>query len=223
MNNICPNCKNFINLKDKKCRVCGFILSQDIVQKKNYVLCPGCKNYEYRNMPKCRRCGYVFIPQQQIQYQYPLGYEQPRQYQQIYMDPFIFGIIISVIGFVSCIISVFLPYVKISAFGYEESINLFDNSFDAYIILLICVIGSIVCLCKCKTFTVDALISGIVLLAFSIYHINNATEKIDGLGEYSGFTKVGSGLYLFVIGSIVVTIGGIALCITNNNKKKSRY
>ena len=81
MNNICPNCKNFINLKDKKCRVCGFILSQDIMQKKNYVLCPGCNNYEFNNQPKCRRCGYVLISQTQPQHTQQM---QPQQMSHQY-------------------------------------------------------------------------------------------------------------------------------------------
>lgn len=214
MNNICPNCKNFINPTDKKCRVCGFILSQDIVQKKNYVLCPGCNNYEFNDQPKCRRCGYVFVNQYQMQYNpYPT-----QNYGE--QNTNLIGIILSLIGLIGCMISVFLPAISVSLLGYKESVTLFGNTSDAYIILVLCVINIITILCKCKTHGLDAVAVGIVNLFIAIAQITSIKNNMNE-SEFGSFASIGVGIYVLIICSLLIIAGGITLYVMQKKSKKS--
>ena len=209
---ICPNCKNFVNPNDKKCKVCDYILSAELAQRKNYVLCPSCNNYEFTNQPRCRRCGYVFNRQN---FAYSFSQAQLHDIQ----NSNTIGIIIAILGVLGSIISVFLPYITVDAFGYADSVNMFENSIDAYVIIFISVLAFIVVVSKCATYEIDTLVVGIINLFFSIYHLAAISDKKASLGELRYFTKTGIGVYLLLISSILIFIAGIILLVSKNNRK----
>lgn len=202
-------------------------------QNNQYVLCPGCHNYEFRNMPQCRRCGYVFNNQMRPQQQYYPSYQQQSAFKSIMtndvsniyvevMNPHIsglIGMILALVGLIGSAISVFMPFITASAFGVSQSKPLFGNSSDAYAILFFCVADIIVVLCKCKTYGIDTILSGVFLLFIAIYHYLNTTENINEIDEYSVIAKVGAGNYMLIICGALVIIGGIVLCVAWYNKK----
>lgn len=196
----CPNCGKQVNVTHPSCWSCGMTFYNQPVQQPQQM---------YYQQPQ-------YNYNQQMQYQYT-----PQFYQQPQINPNLIGNIISLVGLCLCLVAVFLPYISVNVLGYSQAPNMFEmTSSDAYIILGICVINAIVLICRCKKFGIDTLVSGAILLFFAIFHANNVSSKIDELGEYSGFAKTGSGLYLLVIGALLVLIGGIVLCVMRVKNKK---
>ena len=130
------------------------------------------------------------------------------------------GLIVSMIGLVGCIASVFMPFIKASAFGFVQTENLFDNSSDAMIILILSAIGLVVCSCKCKTYTVDAIIVGILNAIVGFFQYSQLSERVDKLSEYSGMVSIGFGAYLLIVSSILTIIGGIIMFVYKRNNYK---
>ena len=244
---ICPKCNEHIENESKFCTKCGYkfevtttITQQPVMQTttiqsatnyNNLILCPNCKNYEYKGYQNCRRCGY-FIGYNQGQNLYNntsnlSNFQNNTRYQQSstiqVINPSannIIGTILTLLGLIGCMISVFLPFLSMSAFGYTDSQNLFDNSSDAYIILFLCLLDLIIVLCKCKTHGLDTIIVGIIMLSFSGFHFMDLKEKITQMGDYSSIVKLGSGIYVLIICSILVIAGGFTLFASQRSSKK---
>lgn len=123
------------------------------------------------------------------------------------------GLILSIIGLAGCIASVFMPFIKASAFGFVQTENLFDNSSDAVIILILSAIGLVVCSCKCKTYTVDTIVAGALNAIVGFVQYSQLSKRIDEMSEYSGMVSIGFGAYLLIVSSILTIIGGIIMLV----------
>mgnify|MGYP003300429727 CR=1 FL=1 len=202
----CPNCGKTVNATHSSCWNCGMIYHQQAVQQPQQVY--------YQQQP-----GYN--PQNSQQYTATTMY-QPQANVEIISPTVnnIIGMIIALLGLIGCMISVFLPFMSANGFGYSDSKNLFDNSVDAFIILFLCIIDIIVVLCRCKTYGIDTIVSGFILLYFGGFHFVDIRKKISSIGYYGSIVKVGAGVYVLIICSILVIAGGFTLFAAQYNKKK---
>lgn len=203
---VCPKCGIPLSMADVSCRNCGTVFYQEHQ--------PSTQNYNQQTQHYQQYSQYPNQHYQQqrctSQYQQPI----PQQYIErngIYINNHTISTILSMVGLLLCIISVFLPYVSISALGYSETVSILDSTSDSFIILAICVVDAIVILCRCKTYGIDTIVTSIILAIISYIHIQHVQTKIDGLGEYSSLAKMGSGLYVLTIGALCMLIGGITL------------
>lgn len=161
----------------------------------------------YQSFGYCDNCGIKYNFQENS-----FNYNKKPEYSTS-------GLIISMVGLIGCIASVFMPFIKASAFGFVQTENLFDNSSDAMIILILSAIGLIVCACKCKTYTVDTILIGILNAIVGFFQYSQLSKRIDELSEYSGMVSIGFGAYLLIISSILVIIGGIIMLAYKRNNK----
>lgn len=184
--------------------------------------CPNCGKTVNANHSTCWNCKMVFYqqPTQQTYYQQP-QYIQPN-FRTQYNDGRVLnivGMVIALVGFGLSLIALFLPYVSVNVFGYSQSESVIASTTDSYIIIGLCAIGIIIVACRCKTYGIDTMILSVFILFLTFFHIDNVTTKMDEI-EYSGFVKVGSGLYILLISGIIVLIGGIMLCVSHSKLKK---
>lgn len=111
-----------------------------------------------------------------------------------------------IIGAVSTIISLFLPTVKISFFGFSQSGNVFDLNVWIGILFIICAVLAIICFVYQEN--QFAMYCGIAQLVLSIlvyigirFKIRNASSVIINVADIS---RIGTGLYLLVVSSLVM-------------------
>lgn len=182
-------------------------------------ICPNCGRQVNVAHPSCWSCGMALYQQPMPQ----MYYQQQYQFQQFHNKNIkvldIIGMVVSLIGFVMSIIAVFLPYISIDVFGYSQKASVVETTNDTYIILGLCAIGIIVVACRCKTYGIDTMLISVILIFITFFHINNIKTKLDEI-EYSGFVKIGSGIYLLLISGIIILIGGIILCVAHSKKNK---
>lgn len=231
---LCPGCQNYEYNDEPKCRRCGYVL---IKPQQNMQINTNQKSYQQqvqqqvsthqtqsyqpqynqqyfqRNIPQSVQTQN--INQQQYYPQYNMQYQN---INENYIN--IIATFLALIGLLIAIISVFLPFITFDMYGTDKSKNLFDNSSDAYIILIVSIANIIVLLCKTQTYKIDTVASGILIIFFAIFHAIDIKNKINNMNEYSQFVKVGTGCYLLLISGILVLIGGIILIVKNNQLKR---
>ena len=185
----------------------------------------------------CDKCGSqleIIYPntvfqQPQLQYNTPntfyyQSYGGNSNYQNSYSTQatnlqytYIVGFILSVIGLIGCIISVFVPYVSANTFGYSESRSMLDNTSDSYIILVLSVIGILATISKSG---IANIIVGVINSAIGIIHIIYLNEKFSELDEYTAtFAKIGPAVYILAICGILTFFGGCTILASRYNEK----
>ena len=175
----------------------------------NYVVCPNCNQYILYGSAFCNYCGFRFQYQQNM-------YQQQAKKRPYISVGFIFGIISAVMVF----ISTFLPYAKISIWGYNESMSIIRSEFGKLIIFL-SVCSIIIIIFKSG---IPTAIMGLLISAISIYKIFDFDDYVselvvDGV-NVSGYISKGSGCYLMLIFSILIFISGIILTIEKVSNKE---
>lgn len=201
--------------------------------------CPTCGSQIPDGSTMCGVCGAAIQAQPNMQYQQP-QYQQPmqQQYQQpmqqnMYAQPAMqpmmggassmkvkpamnLGNIILWVGCLITAIAVFLPYVKVSAFGMSETVSLMgtDGKFtDGYIILTGVIIIAIL----------NALKLNIPNTVLSVLELGMAfLEKKsvdDDLGMFKSYITMGPGYYLLWVGTIVMIGGAVCAIIMKGSKK----
>lgn len=126
-----------------------------------------------------------------------------------------FVLIASAIG----VISMFLPWISVSIFGYSQSQN---GMHDVGVLVFICFLASgLIAYMGDQTKNLDktmwgvVLITGIVALLSIIYFYSKATDSI------MGSSLVGFGLYLAALASIGVLVSAYMFKSASDNLKDS--
>ena len=118
-------------------------------------------------------------------------------------------------GSLFCLISVFLPFLTVSLFGYSESMSLFKDGEDGVIFLITAIVIIALSMLRVNTLNIVlTLIQGI----FAIYETMSAKDE---LSDYGSMVQYGAGFYLLLIGGIVAFVGAIIGLVLHINAKKS--
>lgn len=208
--------------------------------------CPTCGTTLTDGTTICPACG-ASISQpaafNQIQYQQP-QYQQPQaNYNQVqYQQPqanynqmpyansaayapagaefkrkFNAGHFAVMGGSLFCLISVFLPFLTVSLFGYSESMTLFKDGEDGVIFLITAIVVFALSMLRVNTLNIIlTLIQGI----FAVYETMSAKDE---LSDYGSMVQYGAGFYLLLIGGIVAFVGAIIGLVLHINAKKAFY
>ena len=118
-------------------------------------------------------------------------------------------------GSLLCLISVFLPFLAVSLFGYSDSMTLFKDGEDGVIFLITAIVIIALSMLRVNTLNIIlTLIQGI----FAIYETMNAKSE---LSDYGSMVQYGAGFYLLLIGGIVAFVGAIIGLVLHINAKKA--
>lgn len=118
-------------------------------------------------------------------------------------------------GSLLCLISVFLPFLTVSLFGYSESMSLFKDGEDGVIFLITAIVIIALSMLRVNTLNIIlTLIQGI----FAIYETMSAKSE---LSDYGSMVQYGAGFYLLLIGGIVALVGAIIGLVLHINAKKA--
>ena len=118
-------------------------------------------------------------------------------------------------GSLLCLISVFLPFLTVSLFGYSESMSLFKDGEDGVIFLITAIVIIALSMLRVNTLNIIlTLIQGI----FAIYETMSAKSE---LSDYGSMVQYGAGFYLLLIGGIVAFVGAIIGLVLHINAKKA--
>lgn len=195
----------------------------------NIITCPQCGNQTNDMQKQCLRCGYMFtFPNQNYQQQMPYN-QQLSNYMimQQYFEQqekkknartfFNITCIIGIIGAILSAISVFAPFLKVSAMFQSISESLFSQSpADALLIIIWSVILLIFSLPNKRYRKSDGVVKfalGLIdigLLIRLVYNINYNFNNSDW-GGYTVSLSLSAGFYLMLIGDILSTISGLML------------
>ena len=95
-------------------------------------------------------------------------------------------------GSLLCLISVFLPFLTVSLFGYSESMSLFKDGEDGVIFLITAIVIIALSMLRVNTLNIIlTLIQGI----FAIYETMSAKSE---LSDYGSMVQYGAGFYLLL-------------------------
>lgn len=120
-------------------------------------------------------------------------------------------------GSLFCLISVFLPFLTVSLFGYSESMSLFKDGEDGVIFLITAIVVFALSMLRVNTLNIIlTLIQGI----FAVYETMSAKDE---LSDYGSMVQYGAGFYLLLIGGIVAFVGAIIGLVLHINAKKVFY
>lgn len=120
-------------------------------------------------------------------------------------------------GSLFCLISVFLPFLTVSLFGYSESMTLFKDGEDGVIFLITAIVIFALSMLRVNTLNIIlTLIQGI----FAVYETMSAKDE---LSDYGSMVQYGAGFYLLLIGGIVAFVGAIIGLVLHINAKKAFY
>ncbi len=120
-------------------------------------------------------------------------------------------------GSLFCLISVFLPFLTVSLFGYSESMTLFKDGEDGVIFLITAIVVFALSMLRVNTLNIIlTLIQGI----FAVYETMSAKDE---LSDYGSMVQYGAGFYLLLIGGIVAFVGAIIGLVLHINAKKAFY
>lgn len=120
-------------------------------------------------------------------------------------------------GSLFCLISVFLPFLTVSLFGYSESMSLFKDGEDGVIFLITAILVFALSMLRVNTLNIIlTLIQGI----FAVYETMSAKDE---LSDYGSMVQYGAGFYLLLIGGIVAFVGAIIGLVLHINAKKAFY
>ncbi len=118
-------------------------------------------------------------------------------------------------GSLFCLISVFLPFLTVSLFGYSESMSLFKDGEDGVIFLITAIVVFALSMLRVNTLNIIlTLIQGI----FAVYETMSAKDE---LSDYGSMVQYGAGFYLLLIGGIVAFVGAIIGLVLHINAKKA--
>ena len=120
-------------------------------------------------------------------------------------------------GSLFCLISVFLPFLTVSLFGYSESMTLFKDGEDGVVFLITAIVIFALSMLRVNTLNIIlTLIQGI----FAVYETMSAKDE---LSDYGSMVQYGAGFYLLLIGGIVAFVGAIIGLVLHINAKKAFY
>lgn len=104
--------------------------------------------------------------------------------------------LVGIVGCVIILISCFLTFASVGAFGYSQSVSLMSEGKDGIIFLVLAIVTAVLIFIKQD---IGALIGGIITGGFGLYEIIDFNSA---LGAYSSMVSKGVGYYLLLIGSI---------------------
>ena len=120
-------------------------------------------------------------------------------------------------GSLLCLISVFLPFLTVSLFGFSESMSLFKDGDDGIIFLVTAIVIIALSMLRVNTLNIIlTLIQGI----FAIYETVSAKSELSDY-DFGSMVQYGAGFYLLLIGGIVAFVGAIIGLVLHINAKKA--
>ena len=220
----CPTCGTTLTDGTTICPACGASISQ-----------PAAFNQMQYQQPQYQQpqANYNQVKYQQPQANYnQVQYQQPQaNYNQMpyansaayapagaeFKRKFNAGHFAVMGGSLFCLISVFLPFLTVSLFGYSESMALFKDGKDGVIFLITAIVIFALSMLRVNTLNIIlTLIQGI----FAVYETMSAKDK---LSDYGSMVQYGAGFYLLLIGGIVAFVGAIIGLVLHINAKKAFY
>ena len=216
----CPTCGATLTDGTTTCPTCGASISQ-----------PADFNQMQYQQPQANYNQQPYQQPQanfnQAQYQQPQANYNQAQYQQPQANfnqmpyansagaGFNAGHFAVMGGSLLCLISVFLPFLTVSLFGYSESMSLFKDGEDGVIFLITAIVIIALSMLRVNTLNIIlTLIQGI----FAIYETMSAKSE---LSDYGSMVQYGAGFYLLLIGGIVAFVGAIIGLVLHINAKKA--
>ena len=208
----CPTCGTTLTDGTTICPACGASISQPAAFNQMQYQQPQYQqpqaNYNqvqyqqpqanYNQMPYANSAAYV-----------PAGAEFKRKFNAGHFA--VMG------GSLFCLISVFLPFLTVSLFGYSESMSLFKDGEDGVIFLITAIVVFALSMLRVNTLNIIlTLIQGI----FAVYETMSAKDE---LSDYGSMVQYGAGFYLLLIGGIVAFVGAIIGLVLHINAKKAFY
>ena len=104
-------------------------------------------------------------------------------------------------GLALAIIACFLPFAKVSVFGYSQTINYIDGGRDGIIVIIAAAVAGVLVFLKKEKFSVIA--SGIGAIV-TIYDIINVA-KVAGGSSFGG-VSISIGAILILVGLVVAIV-----------------
>ena len=104
-------------------------------------------------------------------------------------------------GLALAIIACFLPFAKVSVFGYSQTINYIDGGRDGIIVIIAAAVAGLLVFLKKEKFSVIA--SGIGAIV-TIYDIINVA-KVAGGSSFGG-VSISIGAILILVGLVVAIV-----------------
>lgn len=104
-------------------------------------------------------------------------------------------------GLALAIIACFMPFAKVSVFGYSQTINYIDGGRDGIIVIIAAIVAGVLVFLKKEKFSVIA--SGIGAIV-TIYDIINVA-KVAGGSSFGG-VSISIGAILILVGIIVAIV-----------------
>lgn len=186
-----------------------------------YKICPNCQSYIQGNSNFCGICGHQFVYQQPQQYiQYPYQQTQPQYVPQYITQTVVapspkFGYILGILSSIVMLVCCFLPYAYVEAFGYRESITFFDFKPDVYFFIGVAFLGFAASVGQSF---IGTFIMGIFGCIISVAEFFNFQDNIQvNANEYAGFIHNSFGIYLSIIGSVVLFISSFIILSEKDN------
>ena len=154
-----------------------------------YKICPNCKTANKINARNCMNCGHYIKDA-------PGSAPQSKN-----------GLILGIIANSLIIISMFLPFISVSLFGYTQSISLSGNGNDWLFFVALAL--------ACLLFTISKkwilhLLFSIVVIIFVFIEFNSVTEL-----QVSDMVSMGVGFYVLVMAALCNLISPILIKIEN--------
>lgn len=113
------------------------------------------------------------------------------------------GRILGIIGSLTIVASVFLPYVSYNVLGFGESKSLMDS--DDGIIFLIAAVLALLLFCVRSKVLSFLITVGVAVLCFIEYQ--STMEILNELGLFAGLVDKEIGFYMIIIGTVFMGIG----------------
>lgn len=156
----------------------------------NYKICPNCRTANKANSKNCVNCGHYI---KDAQGSSPQGKN---------------GLILGIASNALIIVSMFLPFISVSVFGFTQSVSLSSNGTDWLFFVALALV--------CLLFTVSKkwilhLIFSIAVIALIVVEFNSVTEM-----EISDMVNMGAGFYILVISALCNLVSSIVIKIENN-------
>ena len=208
----CPTCGTTLTDGTTICPACGASISQPAAfnqmqyQQPQYQQPQANYNQEQYQQPQA---NYNQMPYANSAAYAPAGAEFKRKFNAGHFA--VMG------GSLFCLISVFLPFLTVSLFGYSESMSLFKDGEDGVIFLITAIVVFALSMLRVNTLNIIlTLIQGI----FAVYETMSAKDE---LSDYGSMVQYGAGFYLLLIGGIVAFVGAIIGLVLHINAKKAFY
>lgn len=120
-------------------------------------------------------------------------------------------------GCLVAMISLFLAFVSVGAFGVSESVKLYDTDDGIYFIVIILAVAVI----NAFKLNIVSIAGSIVITFFLTMELSDMDNKLGSLGILSSAVDFGPGRTFLIFGAVLMVIGAVVAFILNRKAKKA--